>query len=461
MKNQKTKKKGTVLLVDDEAYVRDSLSLLLTRHGYSVRTAADAKDALETDMLDGLDGIITDLKMPGISGLDLLKTIKEKKPDLPVLVLTAHGSVASAVECMKAGAYEFLEKPAGMEELLQVLKRALIESSRSRELEYLRSRGGQERNPLGCSRPWKEIVEEVEAAAPTDASVLLLGESGTGKEEIARLIHRRSQRHDRPFVSVNCGAIPVDLFESEFFGHCKGAFTGASRDRQGRFRVAHTGTLFLDEISCLPESAQTKVLRVLEEGTFERIGESRSTSVDVRLISATNADLEADVESGRFRQDLFYRINVFALHIPPLRERVEDIELLAEAFVGEFAAKTGKNLGGISQAALDLLLRYSWPGNIRELRNVIERAVILEKQLELTPDSLPGNIRSIAVGSDDRTDQFNLRETLKSEERRVLKSALAAAKGVKREAAKMLGVDERNLSYYLKKHGLTEGKSDE
>ncbi len=461
MGNQKTKTKGTVLVVDDEAYVRDSLSLLLTRQGYSVRTAALARDALEKEMLDGLDGIITDLKMPGVSGLDLLKQLKQKKPDLPVLVLTAHGSVASAVECMKAGAYEFLEKPAGMEELLQVLKRALTESSRSRELEYLRSRGGQERNPLGCSRPWREIVEEVEAAAPTDASVLLLGESGTGKEEIARLIHRSSQRHDRPFVSVNCGAIPVDLFESEFFGHCKGAFTGASRDRQGRFRVAHTGTLFLDEISCLPESAQSKVLRVLEEGTFERIGESRSTNVDVRLISATNADLEANVESGRFRQDLFYRINVFAIHIPPLRERLEDVELLAEAFLVEFAAKTGKSLGGIGQDTLEMLRRYSWPGNIRELRNVIERAVILEKQRELTPVSLPGNIRRVEVENDDRNDHFNLRESLKSEERRVLKSALMAANGVKREAARLLGVDERNLSYYLKKHGLTEGKSDE
>ncbi|HUV13732.1 MAG TPA: sigma-54 dependent transcriptional regulator, partial [Acidobacteriota bacterium] len=431
------------------------------RQGYSVRTAALARDALEKDMLDGLDGIITDLKMPGISGLELLRQLKQKKPDLPVLVLTAHGSVASAVECMKAGAYEFLEKPAGMEELLQVLKRALTESSRSRELEYLRSRGSQERNPLGCSPPWKEIVEEVEAAAPTDASVLLLGESGTGKEEIARLIHRSSQRHDRPFVSVNCAAIPVDLFESEFFGHCKGAFTGASRDRQGRFRVAHTGTLFLDEISCLPESAQSKVLRVLEEGTFERIGESRSTNVDVRLISATNSDLEADVESGRFRQDLFYRINVFTIQIPPLRERLEDVELLAEAFLIEFAVKTGKNLVGISPSVLEMLRRYSWPGNIRELRNVIERAVILEKQKELTPASLPGNIRRVGAENEDRGDQFNLRESLKSEERRVLKSALATANGVKREAARMLGVDERNLSYYLKKHGLTEGKSDE
>jgi DNA-binding NtrC family response regulator len=446
--------------VDDESYVRDSLSLALTRHGYSVRTAALARDALEKDMMDGLDGIITDLKMPGMSGLELLRKIKQKKPDLPVLVLTAHGTVLSAVECMKAGAFEFLEKPTEIEELLEVLERALTDSSRTRELEYLRAKGGFERNPLGCSRPWKKIVEVVEAAAPTDASVLLLGESGTGKEEIARLIHRSSRRSDRPFVSVNCGAIPIDLFESEFFGHRKGAFTGASRDRQGRFKVAHTGTLFLDEISCLPESAQSKVLRVLEEGTFERIGESRSTNVDVRLISATNADLEADVEAGRFRQDLFYRINVFTIQIPPLRERMEDVELLANAFLEEFASKTGKKLRGINSDAFQMFRQYSWPGNIRELRNVIERAVILEKEEEVTPHSLPENIREISTDT-DQGETFNLRQSLKVEERRVLKAALQEANGVKREAARMLGIDERNLSYYLKKHGLNGRKIEE
>jgi len=454
------KKMGTILVVDDEAYVRDSISLVLTRKGYSVRSAAGAEEVLEEGRLDGLDGIITDLKMPGISGLELLKEIKKRKPDLPVLVLTAHGNVSSAVECMKAGAYEFLEKPAEMEELLRILERALNESSRKRELEYLRSRGGDERKPLGRSRPWKKIIELVEAAAPTDASVLLLGESGTGKEEIARMIHRKSRRSERPFVSVNCGAIPVELFESEFFGHCKGAFTGATRDRQGRFRVAHTGTLFLDEISCLPESAQSKVLRVLEEGTFERIGESQSTRVDVRLISASNADVEKDVEEGRFRRDLFYRINVFTIQIPPLRDRIEDIGILAEAFIREFAAKVGKQMEGISPHTLDLLCHYHWPGNIRELRNVIERSVILEKESCLTPDSLPDNIRGQQI-ENDRVEGYNLRDCLKSEEKRILKAALEAANGVKRDAAKLLGIDERNLSYYLKKHGITQGRTRE
>jgi DNA-binding NtrC family response regulator len=455
-----SKKIGTVLVVDDESYVRDSISLILTRKGYAVRTAASAQEVLQEGSLDGLDGVITDLKMPGVSGLELLKQIKKKKADLPVVVLTAHGNVSSAVECMKAGAYEFLEKPAEMEELLQILARALTESSKTRELEYLRSRSGNERNPLGCSRPWKQIIEIVEAAAPTDASVLLLGESGTGKEEVARMIHRMSLRQDRPFVSVNCGAIPVELFESEFFGHCKGAFTGASRERQGRFRVAHTGTLFLDEISCLPESAQSKVLRVLEEGTFERIGESRSTSVDVRLISATNSDVEEDVENGRFRRDLYYRINVVTIQIPPLRERTEDIALLAEAFLLEFTAKIGKTLNRISPEAMAMLRQYSWPGNIRELRNVVERSVILERESELTPNSLPEAIRGVPI-ENDMAVSFNLRDCLMIEEKRVLKAALDEAQGIKRDAAKMLGVDERNLSYYLKKHGISGGKARE
>jgi transcriptional regulator with GAF, ATPase, and Fis domain len=287
----------------------------------------------------------------------------------------------------------------------------------------------------------------------------LLGESGTGKEEIARLIHRLSLRKDSPFVSVNCGAIPIDLFESEFFGHCKGAFTGASRDREGRFRVAHTGSLFLDEIGCLPESAQSKVLRVLEEGVFERVGESRSTNVDVRLISATNSDLEVEVNEGRFRQDLFYRINVFKIRIPPLRERVEDIELLAEAFREQFSQQTGKAIGRVAQQALPLLEKYSWPGNIRELRNVIERAIILERTDELTPASLPESITGDAV-VDEAPTSLNLRDALTSEERRLLLLALRRAKGVRREAARLLGVDERNLSYYLKKHDLAKWQFD-
>jgi len=301
-------------------------------------------------------------------------------------------------------------------------------------------------------------LELVEAAAPTDSTVLLLGESGTGKEEVARLIHRKSLRHDRPFVSVNCAAIPLDLFESEFFGHCKGAFTGATRDRDGRFKVAHTGTLFLDEIGCLPESAQSKVLRVLEEGVFERVGESRPTTVDVRLISATNSDLAAEVEAGRFRQDLFYRINVFTIEIPPLRERIEDIELLARAFLEEFCAKTGKLIEDLTPETLQYLEGYSWPGNIRELRNVIERAVILEKTKFLSPSSLPDSILR-EQGDHPSPESLNLRDSLQEEERRILLEALRAARGVKRDAARLLGIDERNLAYYLRKHNLMETKA--
>ncbi len=448
---------GSVLIVDDEAYVRESLSLVLTRRGFSVRTASLASQALESDFFDGLDVVITDLKMPGMSGLDLLRQIKGQKPSLPVIVLTAYGNVPSAVECVKAGAFEFLEKPADADKLIQTLERALAESSQRRELDYLRGRESLEQGPLGRSVAWRDILDLVEAAAPTDSSVLLMGESGTGKEEVARLIHQKSLRSSQPFVSVNCAAIPLELFESEFFGHCKGAFTGATREREGRFRVAHNGTLFLDEIGCLPDSAQSKVLRVLDEGVFERVGESHSTSVDIRLISATNSDLEKDVESSRFRQDLFYRINVFVIKIPPLRERVADIEILAEAFRNEFSLKTGKSIVGIDGGVLSLLEKYHWPGNIRELRNVIERAVILEKGDSLSPASLPENIQLLVPGEVE-LETLSLRESLQLEEARVLREALRAARGVKREAARLLQIDERNLSYYLKKHGLMNWK---
>lgn len=458
MAKRATRNLGTILLVDDEDYVRDSLSLVLERRGFLARTAAGAEEALRPDILEGVDAVITDLKMPGVGGLELLKRIRAKRPELPVIVLTAYGSVPTAVEGMKAGAYEFMQKPADIEELMRVLERALAESARQRELEYLRSRTGGQREPLGRSRAWRRILELVEAAAPTDSTVLLLGESGTGKEEVARLIHRKSLRHDRPFVSVNCAAIPLDLFESEFFGHCKGAFTGATRDRDGRFKVAHTGTLFLDEIGCLPESAQSKVLRVLEEGVFERVGESRPTTVDVRLISATNSDLAAEVEAGRFRQDLFYRINVFTIEIPPLRERIEDIELLARAFLEEFCAKTGKLIEDLTPETLQYLEGYSWPGNIRELRNVIERAVILEKTKFLNPSSLPDTILR-EEGGRSSPESLNLRDSLQQEERRILLEALRAARGVKRDAARLLGIDERNLAYYLRKHNLMETKA--
>ena len=464
---------GTVLLVDDDAYIRDSLAEVLGRRGLTVRTAGSAHEALVDDALAGIDAVVTDLKMPGDDGSSLIHKLAAREPELPILVLTGYGTIASAVECVQAGAVDYLLKPTDPDELLLALRRAMHGASRQRELAYLRERvgssGPESRDPLGRSAPWKRVIELVEAAAPTDTPVLLLGESGSGKGEVARLLHRRSPRREGPFVQVNCAAIPMELFESEFFGHRRGAFTGAVTDREGRFRVAHGGTLMLDEIDALPPPAQAKVLRVLEEGVFERVGESRPTRVDVRLVTATNADLSAAITEGRFRQDLYYRINVLTIALPPLRERGGDILLLAEAFLGQIAPRLGKRIEGFHPETVTRLNAYRWPGNVRELRNVIERGVLLETGRRLTPASLPVDLRTgecsrhedgttagsphSAAGIQNRHD-LHLRRSLQETERRLLEEALRRAGGVRRRAAELLGVDERNLAYYLKKHGL-------
>lgn len=311
--------------------------------------------------------------------------------------------------------------------------------------------GDGERRLLGGSLAWKRVLSLVELAAPTDASVLLLGESGTGKGEVAKLIHRLSPRRRRPFVSVNCAAVPESLFETEFFGHQRGAFTGAVQTREGRFLLADGGTLFLDEVGCLPEAAQSKVLRVVEEGLFERVGDSRSIRVDVRLVSATNTVLDEAVEVGEFRRDLFYRINLITIHMPPLRERQEDIPMLTRAFLEEASARTGRPVKPISSEVMSALQRHHWPGNIRELRNVVERAVILEQGPEISPSSIPEAM--IATPHTLEHPQY-LRDRLRREERKVLVEALEQSNGVRRHAARLLGIDERNFSYYLRKHGL-------
>ncbi|HEY2931402.1 MAG TPA: sigma-54 dependent transcriptional regulator [Acidobacteriota bacterium] len=451
--------RGTVLIVDDESYVRESLATVLARKGYQVRTAAGVEEALRDGILEGLDAVITDLRMPGTGGLELIRKLAAAAPGLPVIVLTGHGTVPSAVECIKEGAADYLLKPANPEALLLILERALAQSTMRRELEYLRvgNRRAAHREPQGVSAGWKTVMEMVEAAAPTDTTVLLLGESGTGKEEVAQVLHRRSSRARFPFVKVNCAAIPLELFESEFFGHRRGAFTGATADRDGRFRIANNGTLFMDEIDSMPEAAQMKVLRVLQDGVFERVGESHPTSVNVRIIAASNSDVEAEVEAGRFRSDLFYRINVMTIHVPPLRQRREDIPVLASLFLEEFSARIQKPVRAISPEAMKHLESYRWPGNVRELRNVIERAVILEKTEGLLPSSLPFNL--VQEGRPEHVNDLNLRSLLAAEERRVLQEALRRSKGVKREAARLLGVDERNLGYFIKKHGLQKESS--
>jgi DNA-binding NtrC family response regulator len=464
------KTRGTILLVDDEDYVRDSLATLLERRGYLVRGAASAAEALQPHSLDGVDVVVTDLRMPGEDGLQLVRRLSEIDPSLPVIVLTGHGTVPSAVECMKSGAFEYVVKPVEAEEIVLLLDRAAAQSNLKREVEYLRSneagRDPAVRGPLGVSTAWKQVTQIVDIAAPTDTSVLLLGESGTGKEEVAQLIHRRSSRAEGAFVRVNCAAIPTELFESEFFGHRKGAFTGAISDRVGRFRVAHRGTLFLDEINSLPPIAQAKVLRVLQDGSFERVGDSLPTTVDVRLICASNADLAVEVDAGRFRPDLYYRINVMTIHMPPLRERTADIPVLARAFVEEFASRLGKNVRDLEPEAMETLCAYRWPGNVRELRNVVERGVLLEPSPTLRLASLPGDVararNNVSTNSHPvdmkgtaSEDSFiSLRSALAAEEKRILEEALRRSNSVRREAARLLGIDERNLSYFLKKHGI-------
>ncbi|HYK91460.1 MAG TPA: sigma-54 dependent transcriptional regulator [Acidobacteriota bacterium] len=455
------KSSGTVLIVDDEPYVRDSLATVLRRASYRVQTASSVQEALRPGTLEGIDAVITDLRMPGQDGLKLLCKLTESIAGLPVIVLTGHGTVPSAVECMKAGAYDYLLKPVRPEVLELVLEHALRESTMRRELEYLRSRGERgpaPRRPIGVSAGWKKVIEMIELAAAADTTVLLLGETGTGKEEAAQLLHWSSPRAKGPLVRVNCAAVSLDLFESEFFGHKRGAFTGAESDREGRFRVAHRGTLFMDEISSMPEPAQAKVLRVLQDGVFERLGESHPTAVDVRLVTASNIDLQAEVEAGRFRRDLFYRINVMTIYIPPLRERREDILVLAEAFLKEFAKRFARRVLSFHPDTTAILEAYHWPGNVRELRNAVERAVLLERSEQILPSSLPINAHQ-SPPIDGRRE-LNLRSALAAEERRTLIEALDQARGVRREAARLLGVDARNLGYFLRKHGLEkrEGK---
>ncbi len=454
------KNRGTVLIVDDESYVRESLATVLRRARYEVRTAESVQAALQPGKLGGLDAVITDLRMPGQDGLKLLRTLSETEPEVPVIVLTGHGTVPSAVECIKAGAYDYLLKPVRPEVIELILERALSQSTMRRELEYLRARGergASQRRPIGVSAGWQHVVEMVEIAAPTDTTVLLLGESGTGKEEAAQLLHALSARSHGPFVRVNCAAVSLDLFESEFFGHRRGSFTGAEADRDGRFRVAHGGTLFMDEICSMPEAAQAKVLRVLQDGVFERVGDSHPTTVDVRLIAASNTDLEAEVEAGRFRRDLFFRINVMTIRIPPLRERKEDIAPLAAAFLEEFAARFSRPVHSIHPDTMSAFMLYHWPGNIRELRNVIERAVLLEKTEQILPGSLPFQART---EKPPEPQDLNLRSALAAEEKRILAEALQRSGGIRREAAKLLGIDARNLGYFLKKHGI-EQKGEE
>jgi two-component system response regulator AtoC len=460
---EKAAPRGRVLVAEDEEYVRASLEEVLRARGFDVGTASDVEAALRQLAKVPVDVVLADLRMPGGGGLELVKRAHVTSPGVPVVVLTGHGTVASAVECMKAGAADYLLKPIDPEALEVAIDRALQARALEREVAYLRGAGDSEvpNGPLGESAAWRQVMAKVAAAAPTDSTVLLLGESGTGKEMVARALHRLSRRTAGPYVRVNCAAVPMEMWESEFFGHRRGAFTGAAADRDGRFRLAHRGTLFMDEVGAMPAPGQAKILRVLQDGEFDRLGDEQPTRVDVRVIAATNSDLEAEVAAGRFRSDLFYRLNVIRIDLPPLRERAEDIPMLARHFARDIAVRLGRRAPALPEAAADLLMSYSWPGNARELRNVVERAMILSPGDVLSGFDLPtaGPRPGAAVdlragnGAPDAGDA-TLRDVLADSERRAVLSALRRARGVRKEAARLLGIDQRNLAYYFRKHGI-------
>jgi two-component system response regulator AtoC len=448
--------RGRVLVVEDEAYVRDSLVEILRSRRFDTSAAASVPDALAHLGRAPVDVVLSDLRMPGADGLELVRRMQAAVPDVPVIILTGHGTVASAVECLRAGASDYILKPADPEALEVALLRALESRALRREVRYLRSaEAAPAESVVGESPAWRRVLGMVDAAATSDAAVLLTGESGTGKELLARRLHGASRRASGPFVKVNCSAVPLELWESEFFGHRRGSFPGASSDRDGRFLLADRGTLLLDEVAAMPSAGQAKLLRAIQDGEFERLGDEQATRVDVRVVASTNGDLEAAVQQGQFRADLFYLLNVVRIDVPPLRERRDDVPVLAAHFTEQIARRLARPTPVVPPATLARLAVYHWPGNARELRNVIERAMILDPEHGLEHlDLAAGAAAPAAEGAPAGERELNLRDALNRLERELLLEAHRRAGGVRKEAARLLGIDPRNLSYYMRKHDL-------
>ena len=453
--------KRKILVVDDEEKLRRVIELHLLSAGYEVDKASSAEEGLK--LADRADLILTDLRLPGMDGLELLSRIRRQNSQVAVVVMTAYGTVENAVEAMKSGATDFLLKPFSLDHLSAVMRKALEVSSLRDENRQLREELGRRYafdNIVGRSQPMQEIFSTVMRVAPTRATVLLAGESGVGKDLIARAIHHHSPRNDRPFVKINCTSIPENLMESELFGYEKGAFTGASQAKPGKFEQADTGTVFLDEIGDVPASIQVKLLRVLQEREFERLGSNKTRQIDVRVIAATNADLRAALEQGTFREDLYYRLNVVPMNIPPLRARREDIPFLAEHFVVKLAPDSGSRVQRITDAGMKKLMEYDWPGNVRELQNVIERSLVMCTGTVL--DAADIKLESQPRPRQPSGDHF-LPEgmTLDEYEQSVIREALRRADGNKSHAARLLGLTRNALRYRLTQMGMESGGAGE
>ncbi|MEJ7601172.1 MAG: sigma-54 dependent transcriptional regulator [Kofleriaceae bacterium] len=448
---------GIVLVVDDEAAIVESLTKIFRREGLNVLSATDGTTGLDLLRKHRVGVLLTDLMMPQTTGMDLLRAAKTIAPETEVVLMTAYGTVETAVDAMKEGAYDFVTKPLKRAHVVRIVRNALEKQSLLVENRSLKAQLAEKRRRaiIGTSLAWRRTMDIVMQAAPSEATVLLLGESGTGKELLARSLHENSARAKGPFVAVNCAAIPESILEAELFGYEKGAFTGATTARDGRFEAANGGTLFLDEIGEISRHVQVKLLRVLQEGEIERLGASgKSRRIDVRVVAATNVNLAEEVKAGRFREDLFYRLNVIPVNVPPLRDRRDDVPLLAQHFVQVYAEKNGKPISGCTPAALDRLADYSWPGNVRELENAIERAVVLTRATPGTAgiideDALPREIRDAASSSNGlgaaSALTFPIGMPLAEIEMRVIHETLRHTRGDKRLTAKLLGIATRTI----------------
>lgn len=450
-----------ILIVDDEPHLRDSLARALALEGHETGDAADGRLGLAALDGGGYDLAIVDLSMPEMDGTEMLRRLKERGDAIPVIILTGHGTVERAVSALREGAVDFLEKPPARDRLVHAVERALAHSRLRREVEDLRAETGTAAEMVGSGPLMDELRERIRLAAPSDGRILITGENGTGKELVARAVHRASPRRERPIIKVNCAAVPMSLFESELFGHVRGAFTDARENRPGCFERAHQGTLFLDEVGEVPLAMQPKLLRAIENGEIQRLGGRREFRVDVRLVAATNRDLEAEIAAGRFRQDLFYRLNVIRLHVPPLRDHRQDLPDLARLFLADCCRRNGYPARELTPEALARLARHAWPGNVRELRNAMERLAILVPARQIRAADV---VRILPEVTDDGAasagDDGSLRERMAAAEGEILATTLARHGWRMAAAARALGMERSHLYKKVRAHGLKKPGDD-
>jgi DNA-binding NtrC family response regulator len=449
-----------ILVVDDETSILDTIRILLKREGFDVQVAVGGQQGVAALESGDPDIVLTDIRMPGVSGIDVLDAAREKDPALPVILMTAQASLQSAIQAVNQGAFHYVQKPFSNDELVVICRRAaesrqLRQENTALKTEIRRRDAGSAGRPIGKSRGFLEALKMAETVSPTDSTVLISGESGTGKEVIARYIHALSDRSGGPFVSINCGALPENLLESELFGHIKGSFTGSVKDKQGMFVAAKGGTFFLDEVGEMSPATQVKLLRALQEREVIPVGATEPVPIDVRIVAATNRDLEEEIRRGGFRSDLYYRLNVITLHLPPLRDRRDDIPVLSEFFLERFAASRGKEPPRLSSDALTSLQSYDWPGNVRELENALERAAILSEGGEIGPSALPASITA-QKSQPLVADRLPPNPAMEIIERAYINWVLQAEGGNKTRAAEVLGIDPSTLYRKLLRYGLQE-----